>query len=634
MSGVAGAWAAIQTALTDALGGRDGERGRVIRFVINGLVATAVHFAALVVLLEGVGVSSAGLANAVASLFGISASFVGNRHFVFRSATSTRESLPKFLLVYGAVAVVHGSGLWLWTDIAGWPYALGFVLTTATAVAVTYLGNKAFVFRTPATSTDQPAHQHTLRTVGVWQWLEQRRLRWPSKNVVAICVLIAATVLIRLPHIHEERAMLAVDGTVQVAEMERAAHGLIKTGALADPYKIPTGPTAHVAPLYPTLLAGVYGVFGFQSYAALMAQGVLSVLALATALALLPSVAHRAGLPLAAGWLAAAYLALSPLGFEYQIKGDWEAMFSAALLLTLLAGVLALYRTGWRSPRLVVGVGATTGVAALLSPGLVPAVGLAILAELWRTRRHRFARRRVFIGGVGIVAITATIMSPWVIRNAVMLDGFAPVRSNFGLELAVGNSDVAKVLTHEGWKAPGYRHPFLVETEAERVRDIGELAYMKERRDEAVAWIAADPIRFLKLTGARIAAFWVPPPAAFPGYSGLGEWARVLAFGSIGLAAWLAIVFAGIRGLGTVGILASFLAGPTLVYAVTHVDLRYRMPIEPIATLMASALAVWVLIWFWQIWRQRQGAPRLQPSGHQYTRPQMGAPKPARDEPS
>ena len=47
------------------------EAGRVIRFGLNGVAATAVHYAILVALVEGAGLGSVGLASAFAAAGGI-----------------------------------------------------------------------------------------------------------------------------------------------------------------------------------------------------------------------------------------------------------------------------------------------------------------------------------------------------------------------------------------------------------------------------------------------------------------------------------------------------------------------------------------------------------------------------------
>lgn len=117
-----------------------------MRFALVGLLATAVHYATLVLLLEGVGVPSAGIANGLASFVGIATSYTGNRHLVFSSGASHAVTLPRFLSVYAVVALMHAGGLALWTDMLGLPYQFGFLLLTGLSVLVTYFANRCFVF--------------------------------------------------------------------------------------------------------------------------------------------------------------------------------------------------------------------------------------------------------------------------------------------------------------------------------------------------------------------------------------------------------------------------------------------------------------------------------------------------------
>jgi putative flippase GtrA len=115
-------------------------------FLLNGLFATGVQYATLVALVELAHLRSVGLANGLASLCGITASYLGNRLVVFRAPTATSSTLPRFLLLYGVIAVINACALWLWSDLAGLPYTPGFVLVTGFATLVSYLGNRYFVF--------------------------------------------------------------------------------------------------------------------------------------------------------------------------------------------------------------------------------------------------------------------------------------------------------------------------------------------------------------------------------------------------------------------------------------------------------------------------------------------------------
>lgn len=120
----------------------------VVRYVINGVVATAVHFGVLTFNLHVVRMESAGLANLIAAAFGISISFLGSRHFVFRAADgSMSRQACTFGILYALLAIAHGAILYLWTDLGGLDYRIGFVLATCFQVAVSYVGNKTLVFK-------------------------------------------------------------------------------------------------------------------------------------------------------------------------------------------------------------------------------------------------------------------------------------------------------------------------------------------------------------------------------------------------------------------------------------------------------------------------------------------------------
>lgn len=120
----------------------------LVRYVLNGLFATAVHFLVLTLLIEGLQMASAGAANFIAAGFGITASFLGNRFFVFAYARGPLAYLAvRFLLLYAGIAVVHGLTLALWTDWLAMDYRIGFLLATFLQFALSYSGNRWLVFR-------------------------------------------------------------------------------------------------------------------------------------------------------------------------------------------------------------------------------------------------------------------------------------------------------------------------------------------------------------------------------------------------------------------------------------------------------------------------------------------------------
>lgn len=120
------------------------------RFGINGLIATAIHYAVLTFNIRVLCIPSAGLANFVAAWFGITASFIGSRFFVFpRSEAPLLRQAMRFLALYLSIACLHGLLLFVWTDVFLLNYTAGFALATVLQTMLSYLGNKLLVFPAP-----------------------------------------------------------------------------------------------------------------------------------------------------------------------------------------------------------------------------------------------------------------------------------------------------------------------------------------------------------------------------------------------------------------------------------------------------------------------------------------------------
>ena len=124
------------------------QRQELARYVVNGVVATGVHFGVLSFNLQALRIESAGLANVIASVFGIVVSFLGSRYFVF---LATKDGLfaqaAKFSGIYAIIAALHGFILFIWSDFLGFDYRVGFLIATGTQMVFSYLGNKFLVFK-------------------------------------------------------------------------------------------------------------------------------------------------------------------------------------------------------------------------------------------------------------------------------------------------------------------------------------------------------------------------------------------------------------------------------------------------------------------------------------------------------
>ena len=120
----------------------------IVRYLVNGSVATVVHFIALYLLVEIALTPSVGVANLVASVFGIGSSFLGNKYYVFAAGLSPmRRQLVLFVSFYALLALMHGSILYLWSDVLRFHYFSGFAIALVIQVVLGYAVNKHVVFK-------------------------------------------------------------------------------------------------------------------------------------------------------------------------------------------------------------------------------------------------------------------------------------------------------------------------------------------------------------------------------------------------------------------------------------------------------------------------------------------------------
>lgn len=121
---------------------------RPFRYLVNGCLATAVHFAVLVFSMQVLNWSSAGVANGFAAIFGIATSFIGSRYYVFKHSLETVASqITKFLMLYLCIALLHAGVLLVWADYYQFNYVIGFFVATLMQLMLSYWGNKVLVFR-------------------------------------------------------------------------------------------------------------------------------------------------------------------------------------------------------------------------------------------------------------------------------------------------------------------------------------------------------------------------------------------------------------------------------------------------------------------------------------------------------
>jgi hypothetical protein len=124
---------------------------------------------------------------------------------------------------------------------------------------------------------------------------------------------------------------------------------------------------------------------------------------------------------------------------------------------------------------------------------------------LWSWGRSSPVRTALAVLGIVLACL------PWGWRNLRTFDAVFFIRSNFGLELRMGNHDGAAAAMEVMDRRQEHRHPRINREEAREVQRLGEVAYMRQAGREARAWIAANPMEFVSLTAGRTALWWFGP---------------------------------------------------------------------------------------------------------------------------
>ena len=346
-----------------------------------------------------------------------------------------------------------------------------------------------------------------------------------------------------------------------LSEMENIARSLALHGTFADPYLLPTGPTAHTAPGYPILLGLLFLFFGAGAVGE-TASRIASAIVSSLQYAVLPRVSTALGLPRFTGAVAGLLAALAP--YKGYVEGSRDSVDQPYIALALVLLFLNTWKA-WSSPAETVSPiarGLWWGLASLLSPMLGFVFAALIVYEFFAMRRHA--------GLAPLLAAFAAIQAPWAIRNWVEFHAFVPTRSNFGLELRISNRPESFALMEDNVShgVMSRFHPGLNEDEARKVASQGEIPYTRSAMNDAEAEIRRDPGRFLRLTGERFWRFWLAPSRRFKTTTAS---TAITLLGLLGLC--LLPVNAGTRLTWLI-----LLTYP-LVYYFIQVDARYTYPL-------------------------------------------------------
>ena len=360
-------------------------------------------------------------------------------------------------------------------------------------------------------------------------------------------------------------------------ELGAIAISLMESGQFANPYIIPTGPTAHLPPIYPFIFSVIYRWFGL-GYTAGYVSGLFIIATGSLLYAMLPWFSDKFGLGSQSGFIGGLAGALL---VEWPGHGEYPTGIVLGILLVAFLRRWTKNSISWMGSFLL---GLAVGVAFHLQPALLPVVLGCMAFELWWRRNHR---RWAFVGVLALGVVIACV--PWGWRNYTTFNALFFIRSNLGLELRLGNHEGAAATMEVMDAQQEHRHPRVHFTEVRKLQEVGEIEYMRQAGYEALEWIRTNPGDFFLLTLQRFANLWAGPlhrPKAAAGVFAL----TILAFWG----AWR--TFPSLTIPQRAAILIPLATYPIIYYFVAYMP-RYRVPIDWILFILAgAAVGDWVKI--------------------------------------
>ena len=264
-------------------------------------------------------------------------------------------------------------------------------------------------------------------------------------------------------------------------------------------YALPDGATAYYPIGYPATLAAVYYLVGHTPIPdnLVLATGFFQVFLSVATVALVYYVGRRLFTP-AVGLVAALWMALFPNLIFHTAVYLTETLF----IFLVLAALAVLFSFRWREERpgwtrlLVFGL--LLGFSALVRP--ISLLFLPLLPIAWLIAGFGWQRALGYSGAV--LVVTAAVIAPWTIRNAVRMDAFVIISTNVGDNLCMGH--------HAG--APGHftlpERCFAEEEYAGLDRPAFEVARNNDNIRKAIPFALKNPRFELKLLSRKAYHLW------------------------------------------------------------------------------------------------------------------------------
>ncbi len=289
------------------------------------------------------------------------------------------------------------------------------------------------------------------------------------------------------------------------AEYYNIASAMVDGRGFADPFVIETGPTAWMPPLLVWLQAALISVLGGDRFLVMLAVVLLKTIVLASCAVLIVRQGNRS----LTGWAAFGVICLYFVSEHHDCfaftHDSWLILGSVTGTLCGLVWVDGNLRRGTWTLGKTIAWGCFGGIVALSSPvaGFAWAVGTTCCMSV------RAPKAWIAAGIISMAVIT-----PWGIRNKVVLGKFVPIKSNvffeFDQSMAVDNDGLLDWSTFA-------THPYHENAERKKYAQMGEIAYLETKKERFFDQVAANPRKYANRVSLRLFATTVLP-IGFSGY--------------------------------------------------------------------------------------------------------------------
>ncbi len=363
-------------------------------------------------------------------------------------------------------------------------------------------------------------------------------------------------------------------------ELGRVASSIAAGHGFSSPLRfVDTGPTAWFTPIYPYLVAGIFKIWGIFSFKSRLVIQTLNCAFAALTVIPIYEIGRRSfGKAVAVG--AAWTWVFLPTSLFFPITWIWDTTLATLFMALIFWATLAM-----RDAKTVLqwsAYGALWAVGVLINPSILSLLPFLAGWAVWKARRDSLPWMKFAAAGLLVFALG---MVPWTVRNYRVFGKFIVLRSNFGLELWLGNNPAVP----DTWSP--WLHPNDSLEEAEKYKRMGEIAFMQEKERKGFAFMRAHPADTLHFMFRRFVDNWLAitdNPADSWSVTPLHLRAFIALNLLLSVFTLLGALFANRSKPTEAFPYAMVLLVFPLVFYLTHSSLRYRFPMDPIMMVLTA----------------------------------------------